>query len=431
MDESSVSSAMEDVQMGNYEPANGRRQLVDSSFDLEAYISRYDGIIVPQRLIHIASTFAELRRPALEAAIAFLRHNTHNAKLYTRVARMLHGEDAVHPEDEEWVKRAQETTARRESGLLVELSRQSSSSGASKVLHDIFRLYLDAGDWVHAQRTLNKMMDTGTGSGEVSLAVVEASQYSMAMANTSFVRSQRFLSGVGEGPGVKTELGILKGMSSLELHDYGATLSAILNALDNPLDAEKKSLVASPQDVAMYITYCALVTLERQHMQFMAYKDPLFASITEETPKLRRLLHSFLKLDYATFFKCLDEMNDLVRLDMFLGPYCDDIRSLIVERAILQYLAVYNIISIDAMAESFPLGKAKLIGLVRDLIIENSLALRIDCQNGVIERHDVKPRDATFDKAVSVGNQFNSNAKVAIWSLKANLFGSDASKKKA
>lgn len=217
---------------------------------------------------------------------------------------------------------------------------------------------------------------------EATVNFFSSKNYSSSLAFSSKLTSL-FLDKNGSlsWPGA-VKIGVLCGIATLQQEKYREAASVLLKI--SPKHKLIFNDIATPQDLAVYITLAALASFSRSELQFLSSADQVFQSLTEDSlQNLSELIEFFLNSKYKEFFSSLEDFKPDYEADPFLFPILKNLLGAIKKRALLQYLSAYKNVSIQTVSETFLLEPSKLEELLKIYIIEGTINVLIDQRNGV------------------------------------------------
>lgn len=171
--------------------------------------------------------------------------------------------------------------------------------------------------------------------------------------------------------------GVMCGITLLQHEKYREAASTLLKI--SPDVVSSISEFALPEDLALYITLCALASFSRSELQFLASADQSFTSFSEgSNQNFKELIESLLSSGYTKLFSELSKFKADYESDPFLFPILNNLLAAIKKRAFLQYLSVYRNVSIDTMAETFLISAKQVEMLLQIYTIEGAVNVLID-----------------------------------------------------
>lgn len=178
------------------------------------------------------------------------------------------------------------------------------------------------------------------------------------------------------------KVGAICGITTLQQEKYREAASVLLKI--SPEYVSTITDIASPQDLALYITLSALASFSRSELQFLSSADQGFQSFSEgSTQNLSELIEFFLNSKYKEFLTSLETFKPDYEADPFLFPILESLLGSIKKRALLQYLSVYRNVSLQLTAETFLLTSSQLEELLKIYITEGVINVLIDQRSGV------------------------------------------------
>jgi COP9 signalosome complex subunit 1 len=195
--------------------------------------------------------------------------------------------------------------------------------------------------------------------------------------------------------------------------------------------------VVSAADVAIYGGLCALATFDRSELKKRVIDNVEYQNFLELTPELRQLINDFYSSRYASCLKHLDNIKSSLLLDMHLHAHVESLYERVRNKALVQYFSPFKSVDMVQMAEAFNTTVQRLEKELSPLIMDGQIQARIDSHNKRLYARQTDQRNATFDKALQLGDEYEANAKQLL--LRASLLraefvvkgsASEAAKKK-
>ncbi|CAN6711145.1 unnamed protein product [Malus baccata var. baccata] len=172
--------------------------------------------------------------------------------------------------------------------------------------------------------------------------------------------------------------------------------------------------VIAPQDVATYGGLCALATFDRMELKNKVIDNLNFRNFLELVPKLRELINDFYTSHYAS---CLDYLGNLkanLLLDIHLHDHIETLYGQIRHKALIQYTHPFVSIDLNMMANAFKTDVAGLEKKLEALITDNQVQARIDSHNKILYAQHADQRNATFQRVLQTGNEFDRDVKLML-----------------
>lgn len=255
---------------------------------------------------------------------------------------------------------------------------------------ELARHYYEMGELENSKVQIVKFRDTNLNNGTEK--VVEALMFEALVTfyfsrETSIAFSAKLCTlyinkdGVLASPnGAKA--GAMCGIATLQRERYREAASILLKI--SPDHTSEISEIASAEDLALYIALSALASFSRSELHFLASSDQVFAAFSEGSYQdFTKLIEFLLNSQYSELISALDSHKSDYQTDPFLFPVLDSLLGLIKKRALLQYLSVYQNVSIKKTADIFHLSPEQLTKLLKIYVIEGTISILIDQKNGV------------------------------------------------
>ncbi|KAK1365500.1 COP9 signalosome complex subunit 1 [Heracleum sosnowskyi] len=222
-------------------------------------------------------------------------------------------------------------------------------------------------------------------------------------------------------PIVAAKLRCAAGFAHLEAKKY--KLAARMFLETHPELGNNYSEVIAAQDVATYGGLCALASFDRAELRQLQNAKVIdninFWNFLELVPEVRELIHDFYSSHYAS---CLDYLGSLkanLLLDIHLHDHVDTLYDQIRSKALIQYTHPFVSVDMRMMADAFKTNVAGLEKELESLITENQIQARIDSHNKILYARHADQRNATFQRVLQTGNEFDRDVKAML--LRANL----------
>lgn len=255
---------------------------------------------------------------------------------------------------------------------------------------ELARHYYEMGELENSKVQIVKFRDTNLNDGTeeaVEALMFEALVTFYFSRQTSIAFSAKLCTlyvnkdGVLASPnGAKA--GAMCGIATLQQERYREAASILLKI--SPDHTSEISEIASAEDLALYIALSALASFSRSELHFLASSDQIFAAFCEGSyQNFTKLIEFLLDSQYSELISALDSHKSDYQTDPFLFPVLDSLLGLIKKRALLQYLSVYQNVSIKKTAEIFHLSSEQLTKLLKIYVIEGTISILIDQKNGV------------------------------------------------
>ncbi|KAG1675709.1 COP9 signalosome complex subunit 1 [Nymphon striatum] len=458
------------------------RYTVDNpTLDLESYAANFSKLGKLYRLMYIADHCPTLSLEGLRMAFAEVQ-KTFNVSLYQTIHRKLTEAAAISnlpdvtgtslnipPIDSTWIEVNSKKAALKLEKLDIDLKNYKSNSIKESIRRghdDLGDHYLDCGDLCNALKCYSRARDYCTSGRHIVKMCENVIKVSIYLKNWTHVLS--YVSKAESTPDyvemkdanhliTQTTLHSAAGLAELALNKYKNSAKYFLKAnFDNCNCPE----IISPNNVAMYGGLCALASFDRQELQKFVISSSSFKLFLELEPQLRDIIFQFYESKYASCLKLLENINDNLRLDMYLAPHVTTLYTQIRNRALIQYFSPYLSADMNKMATAFNTTVSgledELMILILDgqiqaridshnkyfspylsadmnkmatafnttvsgledelmiLILDGQIQARIDSHNKILYAKDVDQRSTTFEKSLNMGKEFQWRTKALI-----------------
>ncbi|KAL8172474.1 hypothetical protein V2J09_024278 [Rumex salicifolius] len=207
--------------------------------------------------------------------------------------------------------------------------------------------------------------------------------------------------------------------------------------------------VIAPQDVATYGGLCALATFDRAELkaymstfpfnfpQLLAILNFLnkvidnvsFRNFLELIPEVRELINDFYSSHYASCLEYLGNLKSNLLLDIHLHDHVETLYTDIRNKALIQYTHPFVSVDLNMMACAFKTSVIDLEKELEALITNNKIQARIDSHNKVLYARHADQRNATFQRVLQTGNEFDQDVRAML--LRANIIKHEFNQKQS
>ncbi|KAH8410276.1 hypothetical protein KR009_010489, partial [Drosophila setifemur] len=332
------------------------RQVEGASLHLTSYADRYTEIPRLNRLKFIAKVCPQLRVQALELAIDHVK-TTYNVKLYDELYKSLSsemGQRRTEDRDEASTStgRGRRTVAYDtfwvedntiESSLMLqeldaELNFKKSNSGVAnvrRILEEIGDYHEKSGNLQTAVKFYARARRYCTSSDNVINMFRNLIRVSIYMANwwqvlTYVDEAKQYAFGFENlAQEVPARLSCAAGLANLGLKIYKSAAQNFLQTSIGRYDYEK---IVAPEDVCFYAGLCALATFDRERLQLEAINSEVFKPFFQLAPKMWNTMAKFYEGQFECCKVLLREIENQVRVDVYLAPHVDKLYQMILAR---------------------------------------------------------------------------------------------------
>ena len=420
-------------------------------FDLDAYIKKYKGYTVNQRLLFIAEKAKDEKTPAgRELALAACELLLNNVKTSSgmnieayesalavanswetsdgNAAMTLNSNNskALFVRDEDWVTKAQnrgnELQAQLEHDL--EMFKSNMIKESIRMGHsDLASFHVQKGDLKTALSYHLKNRDYCTTRKHVLDMCLNIISVALYLSNYPLVQSQAIKG--QHVPSIQDEdlgnldrgkLDVAIGLAHLSKKDYKQAANSFLNVPHGM--GSFFSSILHIEDIIIYITLCALATFDRAMLKSKILDNENARNMMELVPAMRELVNDFYAGKYGPCLSFLDSYQQRLNLDLYFSDHVGGVIQKIKENSILQYLVLLAV-KLPVMATALNLTVEKLEKDTARLIEEGKLNGKIDCDLKILQAKTSNQRRQAFANAIDAGEKFIAEANLAM--LRMNI----------
>lgn len=423
------------------------------TLDLETYVQGYSGLARLSRLMFVAQHCPCLRLEALKLALQYVM-STYNTQMYAQIHRKLveahnalsgPGSDSgananlpdlaagsssalekIPPLDQVWMDQKAKKAALKLEKLDTDLKNYKSNSIKESIRRghdDLGDHFLDCGDLSHALKCYSRARDYCTSGRHVIQMCLNVIKVSIYLRNWSHVISYvnkamstpGFSGGTMKGvdsASIATRLHCAYGLAELANAKYKSAAKHFLNANLDYCDIPD---MMSAQNVGTYGGLCALATFDRSELQRQVISSSSFKLFLELDPQLREIIFNFYESKYGKCLKLLEECKPNLMLDIYLAFHVSTLYTMIRNRGLVQYFSPFLCADLKLMASCFNTTLVDLEDELMTLILDGQIQARIDSHNKALYAQDVDQRNATFEKAIEMGQMYERRAQLLVF----------------
>lgn len=400
-----------------------------SSFDLDAYASRYHGRGKIQRLCFVAERSPELAGDALRAAIIEAKKGC-DTTLYKQIisqATAPLGEDFQL--DQTWIRNVNQWAAKELEKLRHELEENKQHENKEVIrtrhnelgefFHKRGRLqqargeYLKTRDYcMHASHNLEMCLKVITVS-------VEAGDY--AHVESHYLIAEN-VPDVDKAGSEMAKMRACAGLAVLVRGNYAQAASRFLNtnmaSQEDQIAALQRKFgdVIALEDVVIYGGLCALATMDRAALSQFVVNRSEFRNMLELVPDMREIISDFYHTRYTRCLATLDKIRPDLMLDMHLGrdDHVDTLYKMIRRKAIVQYVSPFVTADLSRMQSVFKTTAEELINELLALIECGDISARIDTQSHALHAKNVNLRTNALRTSIQKGRDAFDDAEAML-----------------
>ncbi|KAF0984872.1 hypothetical protein FDP41_000771 [Naegleria fowleri] len=396
-----------------------------SSFDLDQYISGYSGLTKVKRLQFIVENSKELRSKALVKLIDLLKTGK-NTTLYKEVIEK-YGKEVGQNLDTEWIAQVDRAATKQQEKLEVELNAHKTNliKESIRVGHnDLGDFHLERGNLQESLKSYLRTRDYCTSSKHVNEMCLNVIRVSIEMGNyalvNQYVTKAENTPDVSDGTDVITTTKILasSALANLEGKKYKIVARKLLDC-DIQLENSFNDVITC-SDIAVYAGLTALATFDRRELKEKVLSNNKYRGFLELEPDISNIINCFYESKYTACLESLDKLLPRLLLDIYLRDHVSTLYEKIRSKALVQYVSTFTSVDMNKMAVVFNTTVENLEKEIAALIMDKQIKARIDSHKKILYARVTDIRNATYQKALEMGEQFIRESEAAILRMNVN-----------
>ena len=153
-----------------------------------------------------------------------------------------------------------------------------------------------------------------------------------------------------------------------------------------------------------YAVYASMIALERRELHKKVVKGSEILEVLHQCPKVKQYLNSFYNCQYAEFFQCLADVEQLAKKDRYLNPhYAFYVREMKI-KAFGQLLESYRSLTLTYMAEAFGITEDYMDQELSRYIADGRLHCKIDKVRGIVITNRPDSKNAQYQSTIKQGD---------------------------
>ena len=153
-----------------------------------------------------------------------------------------------------------------------------------------------------------------------------------------------------------------------------------------------------------YAVYASMIALERRELHKKVVKGSEILEVLHQCPKVKQYLNSFYNCQYAEFFQCLAEVEQMAKKDRYLNPhYAFYVREMKI-KAFGQLLESYRSLTLTYMAEAFGITEDYMDQELSRYIADGRLHCKIDKVRGIVITNRPDSKNAQYQSTIKQGD---------------------------
>ena len=153
-----------------------------------------------------------------------------------------------------------------------------------------------------------------------------------------------------------------------------------------------------------YAVYASMIALERRDLHKKVVKGSEILEVLHQMPKMKQYLNSLYNIQYAEFFQCLAEVEQMAKKDRYLNPhYAFYVREMKI-KAFGQLLESYRSLTLTYMAEAFGITEDYMDQELSRYIADGRLHCKIDKVRGIVITNRPDSKNAQYQSTIKQGD---------------------------
>ncbi|GAP90014.2 putative 26S proteasome subunit RPN7 [Rosellinia necatrix] len=384
-------------------------------FDLDLYISNYEGRTRFDRLLLIGRSSVPLSLDALKAAVVEAKRGK-DVERYTEVMDLIHSAGPGEPEarfDVAWV-----TDTTKSNNMLTHQLEAELKGYKNNLIKESIRIgHRDLGEHLESVGNLLGATDAYFKMRPDSTTTSHIVDVGRRMINIMLQRRDwtGILASVNKimphnmnGEEIAKEQPYQKmvaGLAYLGSEKYAEAANCFLDTGDASMCLPYKN-VATPNDVAIYGGLLALASMDRDELQQRVLDNSSFRTYLEQEPQVRKAVSMFVNCRFSACLEILERYRSDYLLDLYLQKHVSNIFSLIRKKCIVQYFVPFSCVTLDSMNAVFAKPNENLEKELVSMIKSGDLKARINTIDKLLVTVSNEPRVAMQMKVLDTANNY-------------------------
>eukprot|EP00093_Oithona_nana_P004688 04688.XXX_258370_259664_1 [CDS] Oithona nana genome sequencing. len=198
----------------------------------------------------------------------------------------------------------------------------------------------------------------------------------------------------------RNRLKVYSGLYALAIRDFEKAANLFLETVSTFTSYE---LMDYTQFVK-YAVYASMIALERRDLHKKVVKGSEILEVLHQMPKMKQYLNSLYNIQYAEFFQCLAEVEQMAKKDRYLNPhYAFYVREMKI-KAFGQLLESYRSLTLTYMAEAFGITEDYMDQELSRYIADGRLHCKIDKVRGIVITNRPDSKNAQYQSTIKQGD---------------------------
>ncbi|KAF2867964.1 26S proteasome subunit RPN7-domain-containing protein [Massariosphaeria phaeospora] len=404
-------------------------------FDLDSYISNYEGFTRLDRLHYIGSSSIYLAVEAYRSAITEAKRGK-NVELYQTLVKELAtispSDPAAFP-DEAWVEKKTRDVKEELDRLDHELKSYKNNLIKESIRmgnEDMGHFYFACGDYTEAHKSYYRMREHCTSAKHLAnmtlrLVYVSIAQKAWMSVQAHLAKVDATQLRLEERTKLDPILSAVCGLAHMCVGNLRDAATQFISTASLYLTTEPaggifwQREVLSGNDIAVYGGLCALATMDRSELHHNVLGSSEFRNFLELEPHIRRAITLFCNSKYSACLEILEEYRADYLLDVYLSKVLAIIYGRVRTESIVQYFIPFSCVTLDEMATKFHLtGEyATIEDELESLINNGTLNARIDLVDRLLVSPPTNPRYDVHTDALAMAETYDHTLRLRLTRL--------------
>lgn len=198
----------------------------------------------------------------------------------------------------------------------------------------------------------------------------------------------------------RNRLKVYRGVYCMSIRDFKKAATLFLDTVATFTSYE----LMEYQTFVTYTVLCSMIALERPQLREKVVKGSEILEVLHSLPKIKMFLFSLHDTHYADFFRCLAEVEELMKYDRYLHPHY---RYFVREMRVVAYnqlLESYRSLTLEYMAEAFGVTVAFMDQELSRFIAAGRLHCKIDKVGGIVETNRPDSKNWQYQATIKHGD---------------------------
>jgi len=329
--------------------------------------------------------------------------------------------------DTEWINQVDRSATKQQEKLEIELNAHKTNliKESIRVGHnELGDYHLERGNLQESLKSYLRTRDYCTSSKHVNEMCLNVIRVSIEMSNYAlvhqYVTKAENTPDVSDGTDAVTTTKVLasSALANLDGKKYKIVARKLLDC-DIVLENSFNDVITC-SDIALYAGLTALATFERRELKERVLGNNKFRGFLELEPDVANIINNFYESKYTACLESLDKLLPRLLLDIYLREHVAQLYDKIRSKALVQYVSTFTAVDMNKMAVVFNTTVDNLEKEIAGLIMDKQIKARIDSHKKILYARVTDQRNATYQKALEMGEQFIRESESCILRMNVN-----------